>query len=531
MRRVFVLLTAVVLMASGAWFVHPAAIAGPAQEVVLVYPRLNEAKTLSPNIQADSGGYTVNGNIFSALVTLDWGLATGTTAYGDLAERWEADATGQVYTFTLRKGAKWHDGKPLTSADVKYTYETVIAKNYPLAAFLSGVRSIRTPDDDTVIISLTKPDVAFVPMLAQAGNWFGKIMPKHIWQGRDWDKGPNVERPIGSGPFKFVEWARGSHWVLQANNDYFRGRPKVDRVIVRIIPDPNVAQAEFRAGRLVVLPEQYVLPYGEVKRLMGDPSMQVVQTPSHYNYDLWFNVRKAPYNNQKVRDAIAYAMNRDEIRNLAFFGLWEATEYAGLPKNATILNTSAKFPSYDKARAESLLDEAGFPRRADGWRFATNVIDPSFSYTRTMAEVIVGQLRAVGINTRWDQVDEPAWWEKLRGGTFDLSIYFTRYGPDPDAYREHFSTGCSRCFHGYSNPELDRLADQARTIVDMRQRRQMYGRIQEILVRDKPFVSLFNEAKFTLIQPGWSGFPVQESGYNRSLGWNSFYTVTPPKTR
>jgi peptide/nickel transport system substrate-binding protein len=500
-----------------------------AGEIVVVAPVTNEAKTLSPDFQADTGAYYPSGNIYSSLVTMDWGVVTGTGAYGDLADSWDIEEDGRIYTFHLAENAVWHDGEPVTSADVKYTFDTMIEKKYPYSNFLADVKEIRTPDDHTVVIELNLPDIAFVPMMAQAANWYGKIMPKHIMEGTEWDSGPQLENPIGSGPFKFVEWVKGSHMVLEANDDYFRGRTAVDKLIVRVIPDKNVAQAEFFAGNLIQLPYDYAPPPGEVKILMESEDINAISTPSHYSRDLYINTTVEPLSNPLVRQALAHAVNREEINETGFAGLWIPSRYAGVPRMETFLNKDAMFPDYDPEKAEALLDEAGYPRGDDGMRFDLSVTNPVYTDSKIIAEITVEQFKAVGINASWDEFDQATWWQKMNEGDFEVSVYFTRYGPDPDAYREHFSTGGARNFHGYSNPELDEIVDAARRTSDIEERKELYGQVQEMIVRDIPYINMFSEVKFSLQKPGWEGFPVQESGYDKSMGWFSVYAVTPPE--
>lgn len=502
-----------------------------AQEVILIESIPNDALTLSPNIQFDTGGSFTTGNVYSTLVILDWCIAAGVTPcpYGDLAESWEIDADYRVYTFHLRENATWHDGVPVTAADVKYTYDTMIEKEYPFASFLANVKEISTPDDYTVVIELNNTDVSFVPMMGQAANWYGKIMPKHIWEGTEWDQGPYVDKPIGSGPFKFVEWERANHVTLEAYDDYFLGRGVVDRIILQVIPDKNVAQAEFYAGNTARLPYDYAPTFGELESLRADPSIEVIGSPSHYSRDLLLNVTREPLNNVKVREAIAHAINRDEINQKGFFGLGAPSRYVGVPGMPTYLNTEAMFPDYDPVKAEELLDEAGYPRGADGWRFSLSIINPIYADSKIISEITVQQLKAVGINARWDQLDQTAWKDKVWALDYDMTGYYVRYGPDPDAYREHFGTGQARNLTGYSNSEFDALAEQARQTVDIQEREKLYDQLQEILVRDIPYINVVQETKITLVHTGWQGFPEQESGFGKSLGWFSYYAVTPPQ--
>lgn len=519
-----ILLGVVLTLVLGAGFVR----AAPASPVTVVVPIPNEARTLNPDWQSDTGGYFPSSNLHCHLVVMDWGVTTGTPVYGDLAEKWSVDASGRAYTFQLRRAARWHDGRPVTSADVKYTFETIVQMRYPLRPYLADVKAITAPDPYTLVIELGAPDAAFLPMLGIASNWFGKILPRHLYEGKEWDKADVNSKPVGCGPFKYVEWVRGSHVTLEANPDYFLGKPKIDRLIFRVIPDSNVAYSEFRAGRFPFLGNEYNPPFAEIAtQLMKDPSIQVVKTPSIYGRDLYINLRKPPLDQLKVRQAIAYALDRRAMNQLAFFGIWKPSYYAGIEAVSDFLNRKARFPEANRHRAEELLDEAGFRRGADGWRFRISLTNYPVADSRAIAEVVTQQLRRVGIDVRWEQYDTQTWLTRLNQGNFDMSTYFVRYGPAPDAYREHFVTGAPRNFTGYSNAEFDRIVEEARRARDLGQQRQLYARAQEILVRDMPYINLFEETKFSLVRKGWRGFPTQADSFGKAITWFGFRAVLP----
>jgi peptide/nickel transport system substrate-binding protein len=517
----------IVIVGLAAALAAPGAFAGPGPMTVVV-PVPNEPRTLNPDWQADTGGYYPSSNIYCHLVVMDWGVTKGTPVYGDLAERWTTDASGRVYTFNLRRNARWHDGRPVTSADVKYTFDTIMEKRYPLRAYLEDVKEIRVPAPNTLVIELNQPDAAWLPMLGIASNWFGKILPKHLYEGKDWDRADVNARPVGCGPFKFVEWQRGSHVTLEANPDYYGGRPRIDQLVFRVIADPLVAYAEFRAGRFPFLGNEYNPPYAEIAtQLMKDPTLEVIKTPSIYSRDLYLNLRKPPLNNPKVREAIAKALDRRAMNQLAFYGIWKPSSYAGIEAVSEVLNKQARFPEANTFQAEQLLEEAGLKRGADGVRFRLSITNYPVADSRAIAEVAVQQLKRVGVDARWEQFDTQTWLTRLRQGNFDISTYFVRYGPAADAYREHFATGAPRNFMGYSNPEVDQLLEQARRARDAEQRRQLYGRVQAILVRDMPYINLFEETKFSLARKGWKGFPTQADSFNKAMTWFGFRAVVP----
>jgi peptide/nickel transport system substrate-binding protein len=500
-----------------------------ANEVVIV-PDPATAASLNPNWKIDTGAYNPTSNIFSHLVVLDWGVTRGTNVYGDLAREWTISDDGLTYTFHLHEGVLWHDGTPLTSADIRYTFEHIIEMGYPLATYLRTVASIEDPTPTTLIIRLTRADPPFLPMLAQASNWYGKILPKHLYEGTDWTTNPVNDRPVGSGPFRFGEWDRGSYVILRANPDYFRGAPAIDVLVFQHVPDVSVATSLYQAGEIPYLPSQYVLTYGEVAALLANPATDssVVRTPSNFGRDLYFNVQRAPFNDARVREAIATAIDRDAINQTAFFGLWPTVRTAGLEVMGDYLNRDALYPAFDAARAEQLLDEAGYPRRADGWRFATTLTNPAIADTALIAEVLTQQLRAIGIDVTWQRFDGATWNQRMAERNFDMSIYFVRSGPDAESYREHFHSAGPRNFMGYQNARIDELLDRGQGEANTLARQALYQEAQAILVRDMPAVSLFNQVRFSFVRPGWTGFAVQESGFDRAISWFGYWAVQPP---
>jgi peptide/nickel transport system substrate-binding protein len=495
------------------------------EDLAIVVPVKAEAKSLNPDWQNDNGGYWANGNIYSRLVILDWGAVTGTVAYGDLAESWEGNEDGTSYTFHLREGVTWHDGEPFTSADVVYTYQTIVEKEYPLAQYLAGA-DITAPDDLTVQIDFAEPNVAFVPLLAQASNWYGAILPKHIYEDTDWSANPANEEPIGTGPFKFASWDKGTQITLEGNPDYFLGAPELDRLTFQVVADAQVAQAGFDAGEFPYLTNDYVTNFPQLAALAqaGDDPI-VVQTPSLFDRSLMFNLSNEYLATPLVRQAIAYGVDREAMNQTAFAGLWEPTYNAGISSVSAFLNGDAQFPHHDAERAKELLDEAGYPEGADGTRFALSVTNYPVADSNLIAEVVVQQLKEIGIDATWDQYDLPTWLDKLNAGEFDITSYFVRYGPDPAAYGEHFGLDAPRNFMGYQNDTVDELLGEGRATTDVATRKDIYGQVQEQLVKDIPYVPLFTEHKFSLVHAGWTGFAVMEDGYNKSIGWFGFYAV------
>ncbi|NED96502.1 hypothetical protein G1H11_14425 [Phytoactinopolyspora alkaliphila] len=497
-------------------------------EQVLVVPVQSAPQSLNPNWQDDVGSYYVSGNIFSTLVILDWGVAEGTTAYGDLAESWEASEDGTTYTFTLRDGVTWHDGEAFSSADVLYTYQTVMDNDYPGAEVFAGA-TLSAPDESTFVVSFPEPNVSFIPLLAQVSNWYLKVLPQHIYDGEDWATSAANENPVGTGPFVF-DSSGAQQATLTANPDHYLGEPEVDRLVLRVVPDASVANEAFNAGEYPYLPSQYVTSYEDIRRRLDTESgTRVIETPSTYGRDVIFNMTVEPFDDVDVRRAIAYAIDRAQISELAFRNLWEPAYTAGSPYVPTYLNEDATFPEYDPGEAERLLDEAGYPRGDNGTRFTMRFTNATQEDSRLIAEVLVEQLKAVGIDVQWETYDQATWSERVKaGGDWVTSTYFTRYGPDPEAYCEHFQTDANRNFGGYSNRQVDQACDDARQTTDETIRTAAYDLIQEQVVTDLPYINLFGQLRFSLADDAWQCLPVDECGFDQSLGWFGFRSVIPP---
>ena len=500
-----------------------------AEATTVTVPFSPEPKSLNPNWQSDSGGFYPSGNIYSRLIDLDWGAVEAadqeSTVYPDLAETWDVSADGRTFTFHLHKGVVWHDGVALTSDDVVYTYETIIEKNYPLAAYLKGAH-ISAPDSDTVVISFDDTNVAFIPLLAQASNWYGAILPKHVYEGTDWSTNEANMKPIGSGPFKFVSWQSGSQITLAANEKYFLGAPDLKSLTFTVVTDSQVAKAGFDAGTYPYLTNDFISNFPQLKQLAasgGDP--QVVTTPSLYDRSLYFNLKNSILANHKVREALAYGVDRDGINSFAFSGLWTPMYTAGLSSYTAFLNKDAQFPQHDLAKANQLLDDAGYPVKADGTRFTLRLTNYGVTDSKLIAQVLVEQFKELSINLDWQQYDVPTWLNKLSSGDFDISTYFVRYGPDPAAYGEHFATGSPRDFMGYSNADVDSWLDEAKQSTNNAVRKSLYDKVQAQLVADLPYLPLFGETKFSLVHKGWEGFPTQADAYNKAMGWFGYYQV------
>ena len=187
----------------------------------------SDVSTLNPVWKYDGTAYFISQNIYSTLISMDHGRK----AYGDLASSWDVSDDALTYTFHLRDNVFWHDGVKFSSADVKFTYETCIEKKYPISKYLSIVKEILAPDDNTIIFKLSEFNAAFIPAFAQASNWYGQIIAKHLYEGTDIPNNPYNKKPVGTGPFKFVEWKPGQFITVKANENWFHPKPYLDKIV------------------------------------------------------------------------------------------------------------------------------------------------------------------------------------------------------------------------------------------------------------------------------------------------------------
>ncbi|HOI35669.1 MAG TPA: ABC transporter substrate-binding protein, partial [Mesotoga infera] len=357
MRKLFVF-----LLLSTCFF---AAFALAAQTLVVAY--MGDPIWFNPCAKTDDYGAAINRNIFDQLVAQD----VNYDLVPQLATSWEVSEDGKEYTFYLRKGVKWHDGEPFTSRDVKYTLESIVTNKGSAYNNVAMITEVVCPDDYTAVVKLQDPYAPFIPFLA----WYGtQIMPAHLYEGTDWNDNPANQKPVGTGPFKFVEWVKGDHVTLTKNEEYWGEGPYVDRLIFKIIPDPNTALQAFLNGEADI--DQNRPGFNTLSILKMNPEVNVVINPSPSRYYLGFNLTDParPTTNLKVRQAISCAINKQAIVDKVLGGFGGIGEYFYTPAIPWAVDTNVKAALYDPAKADKLLDEAGYTRGNDGWRFALDLL-------------------------------------------------------------------------------------------------------------------------------------------------------------
>ncbi len=413
--------------------------------------------TMNPGTTTDTQAWALMGKLFNGLTHLD----NDYRSHPDLAESWTVSADGLTYTFKLRRDVKWHDGKPFTSEDVKYSYTEVLPKYHPVGRLsYSLVTAVETPDPYTAVVKFKAPFGPFVFMTALNT---GPILPRHLLAGQD-----------------FMTY--------------------LDRVILRVMPNPASRVLAFEKGEVDVL-YTFFLPVEQAGRLKAMPGLVVKDFMLFPEVvTLFFNIKDSkPLEDIRVRQAIAHAIDKKFLVEKGYFGQGRPA-ISPIPSNlAWAHNPKVPVYAYDPVGAAALLDEAGYPKGANGERMTLRfVYDPANSAANKASEVVAQQLRALGINAKQVPLERSLMLEKVyKNYDFDIHIHnYTTYG-DPgvgvarvyvcDNIRPAPFANVSR----YCNPKLDELFRQGASATTQAERAKYYYPAQEILMRDLPAIPLF----------------------------------------
>jgi peptide/nickel transport system substrate-binding protein len=465
--------------------------------------------TLNPAITSGDPDHVVGEKVYGALIYLDNNFAP----QPDLALNWDVAADGLTYTFNLRPNVKWHDGQPFTSADVKFTFEEVLAKYHPLTKNLfQRVASVETPTPLKVVVRMKEP---FGPFLTSIFSFNAPIVPKHVFAGSDVLTNPATLKPIGTGPFKFEDWARGDRITLVRNDAYYHP-VNLDRLIFKIMPDPSARSLAFESGDVDYIADYY-LAKSDVARLEKLPGTQIRRGGDlPINTLLIFNVREKATGTAAFRQAIAMATDRQLMLSKARFGL-------GVPGRSAIDShvtwaynpkvDYGKLYAFNPAKAKALLDEAGFRAGADGKRLSVRLIYDVVRPTLTqIAEIMKAQLGEIGVDVKLEAVERAVFIDRVfMKNDFDMTL--AEYGTfgDPalgvqrlyicaDIRKAPFVNGS-----GYCNPSVDELFKQAASAIKPADRAKSYFQVQEILAKDLPTLVLIENETVDIAKPYLKG--------------------------
>ncbi len=441
---------------------------------------------------------------------------------GELAKEIQTSEDGKTITFVLLENIKFHNGKDFTSADVKYTFDELFKSNgYKAGAFyetvndqkVSYIDSIETPDPKTVSFILSRAvlknkllsNLVAVPIVA-----VGTIEQQKT-------------QPIGTGAFKFINFDQSQNTIeLEANANYWEGAPKVQKIRVKTVPDANSLQAELQSGGIDIAPLPTNLSPDALKSLEQNPNLEVKQFKgSNIDY-LGFNTQSPPLDKVKIRQAIAYGINRENIINQLLFGQAEIANSI-LPTESWAYNPGKTY-NYDPAKASQLLKEAGYKNEPIKFKFGAGNAAVS-----QYAQVIQNSLKEIGLNVEIETLESNVIRQQLALGQFQMNTgRWIGGNQDPIFLNDLFATGaipggkvscCNRS--RYSNPEYDKIIAEALNTTDREQAKQLYFRAQEIVSNDLPMLPLWYPANMVVSNKRIGNIKVNSSG-----DWNFIKDIT-----
>ncbi len=430
-----------------------------------------EPDQLDPHKTTAYPSFQVLENVYDTLVEPNQALEMEPA----LAEEWSTSKDALTWTFKLRDGVKFHNGNAFAADDVVYSYRRIIDEKLANAYRFEAVKDIKAKGADTVVITLTRPAPNLLEMI---GAFKGMAILDKESAKTDLRREAN-----GTGPFKLTEFNAGDSVELQKNADYWGQAPKLAGVTFRFLPEAATAITNLEAGDVHWTDN---VPPQQIDALKGNNQLEIGQVPSN---DYWYfaaNQARKPFDDRRVRQALAYAVDRDAITEAAKFGAATANQTA-IPESSAYYYDYAPY-AHDPEKAKQLLQEAGVEDLT-----LDLMVTNEFPETVQAAQVMASQFNDVGIETKIRTLDFSAWLDEQGKGNFDVFMlgWLGNIDPDDFYYAQH-RTGANFNFQKYSNPEVDRLLDQARRETDENTRKDLYNQAVEQIVDDASYVYLYN---------------------------------------
>lgn len=408
-----------------------------------------------------------------------------------LAERWQT-ADGRTYTFVLKRGVRFHNGRQLKAEDVKFAIERAMnpETRHPHREHYASIAEITVKDDATITFTLTQPNPNFLLNLARQGS---VIYPRETVETLK-------SMPVGTGPYVLAEWIRGDRIMLRRNPDYHvPGLPRLERVTLRFIPDPNGALAALKAGDIDA--SLFGLGPEHVTDLKKDPRFTVIVGDTTNDVIMAMNNSRKPYTDLKVRRAITHAIDKRELLEGAMFGMGRILGSNVDPLNPYYIDLAGAVP-FDPARARQLLGEAGYPNGFD----AVLKVAPQYYYTVRAGEIIANQLARIGVRVRIEQIEWGQWLARVYcrppcvNPEYDLTIIGHAEAWDLGNYAN------PKYYFRYDSPEFQELYRKSEGTVDDSARRGLYAQMQKRLAEDAPVVFLYMHPRLAVARKGLQGF-------------------------
>lgn len=486
----------------------------PAYGDTIVYGMLGEPSNLLPYLSSDTSSSEVAGQFYAAPLKYDKDLNVVKWA----AEAFDILDDGLRLRFTLKKGIRWQDGTELTADDAEFTYLTMINPETPTAyaGDFMVIKNFRKLDRYSFEVEYEKP------FPRSLNTWMGSLMPKHALEGQNLRETPLARMPLSCGPYLMKEWESGASLTLDANPDYFEGRPYIDRVLYRIIPDTTTMFLELMAGKIDVMSgmsaQQYLY---QTKDPAFTARYDTYRTLSSSYVYMGYNLKSPLFSDLRVRQALAHAVNKQDLIKGALLGQGEPTIGPYRP-DGWAYNTAIKDYPHDPARALALLEEAGWKKgksgllEKNGQPFSFTLLTNQGNEQRIKTAIIIqSQLQPLGIEVKIRTVEWAAFLKQfVMPGYFDAIILGWTIPHDPDGFEVWHSSriGSGLNVIGFADKEADECLEKARSTFDQAERKKQYDRFQEILHREQPYSFLYVpyslsavNKRFRGIEPGAAG--------------------------
>ncbi|GAA5344135.1 ABC transporter substrate-binding protein [Planifilum fimeticola] len=462
----------------------------------------SDGKTLDPHKATDAASMHLIENMYSRLMryTEKYGEVEG-----ELAEKVEVSKDGKTYTFTLRKGVRFHGtGRELTSEDVKYSIERIIDLGVRKDHF-SAVDEIETPDSHTVVFRLKQPMAPFLTYLAYPMN---AIVDRETVENHD---GSLDRADAGSGPFQLDEWKKDQYLRLKKFPGYYLPeKPYLDKVVFRPIPDETARMTALRNREVDMILD---VSAKEARMLEQVSSVEVVSVPGTFWEYIGLNTKRPPLDDVKVRQAIAHAVDREAINKIAKLNRATVLKGGNIPPNHWAHADFTLYPRRNVAKAKQLLEEAGKENLE-----LTLKVGSDFPYQVDAAQIVKQQLKEVGIDVKVSAQESGLFFDALGKGDFDMAIVGWLGFVDPDEFTYNlFHTGAPWNQQGYSNEQVDALLEKGRTVGDQEERKKIYHRAQKIIAEEAPMVFLYVNERTAAMSKAVKGFDVHPTVTTLSL--------------
>ena len=461
----------------------------------LIDAMLGEPSSLISMIAGEAPSSAISSNIFNRLLKYNKNL----DLEGELVETWQVSADQKTITFKLKPNLKWADGKPLTSADVLWTWQAVTddKNGSPYASDYQLVKKAEAPDPLTFSVTY---DQAYAPAL---DTWAGlQVLPKHLLEDQNLHTTAFARKPVGSSYYQLDSWNTGENIKLSRNPSSVLGQANIDHLVSRMIPDTSAQFLELMAGNIDSMsldPTQFsrIVP---ARPKLNEKLNLYKELGNSYTY-MGFNLKRKPFNDVRVRQAINYAINKQEIIDGVYLGL--GINIASPYKPGTRWsNPELQNYAYDPEKAKALLQEAGFKANPnnkgilerDGKPLSFEIITNQNKEREKSAILIQRRLKDVGIDVKIRAIEWASFISRfIKTGDFDVVVLGWSLGLDPDQYGIWHSSqqgGDKFNFIGYHNPTVDKLLEQGRTELNPDKRQKIYHEFAKVLLEDSPVIYL-----------------------------------------